>query len=68
MKKLLFSAALLLAISVTFTSCREEAEKTGDAIENAAEATGDAVGDAVEATGEAIEAAGDAMQGEDKAE
>ena len=47
MKKLLFSAALLLAISVTFTSCREEAEKTGDAIENAAEATGDAVGDAV---------------------
>ena len=53
MKKLLFSAALLLALSVSFTSCRDVKEKTdaaGDAVESAADAAGEAVDNAVEAT------------------
>ncbi len=63
MKKLLLSAALLLALSVTFTSCREEnktdaenaMENTGEAMENAAEETGEAAEDGFEATGEAMD-------------
>lgn len=63
MKKLVLSAALLLALSASFTSCREEDKKdvenamdnTGDAIENAAEETGEAVEGGFEATGKAID-------------
>jgi peptidoglycan hydrolase CwlO-like protein len=58
MKKLLFSAALVLALSVSFTSCREVkegADKAGDAMENAAEETEDAVKGGFEATGEAMD-------------
>jgi len=65
MKKLLFSTMLLLAISTSFTSCRDTKksdsidaaiEKTSDATEGALEQTGKAIDNAVEQTKEAGEA------------
>jgi len=74
MKKLLLSAALLLALSMTFTSCRDtkKADSAGEAMEaaadDAAEATegameevGKAIDNAAEETKEAGEAVGDAV-------
>ena len=63
MKKLILSSILLLALSLSFTSCRdvkEKAEGATDAVENAADAATDAAGDAVDS---AKEAAGDAVEG-----
>lgn len=66
MKKLFLSTALLLVLSLSFTSCRETKkaesvedviENVGDAIESAAETTGDAV----EAVDSAIDTTGDAI-------
>ncbi|WP_452231026.1 MULTISPECIES: hypothetical protein [unclassified Lacinutrix] len=57
MKKLLLSAALLLALSVSFTSCKDVKEKTdaaGDAVENAAAETTEAVEEAAEAVTETV--------------
>jgi TRAP-type C4-dicarboxylate transport system substrate-binding protein len=63
MKKLIFTGALLLALSATFTSCREEdkndaenaMEQTGDAIEEAAQDTEEAAEGGFQAVGEAID-------------
>jgi len=53
MKKLFLSAALLLALSVSFTSCREVKENDAvNAVEGAADAAGEAAGNAVNAAGE----------------
>tara|TARA_R110000868_G_scaffold220257_3_gene471431 strand:+ start:36034 stop:36264 length:231 start_codon:yes stop_codon:yes gene_type:complete len=71
MKKLLFSAILLLAISFSFTSCRDtkKSETIKDAVENASEATegaleqtGKAIDNAVEQTKEAGEATKKAIE------
>ena len=62
MKKLLLSSILLLALSLSFTSCRDakKGESIQDSIENAADAASDAVENAAEATGEAVESAANA--------
>ncbi|MFC4722452.1 hypothetical protein ACFO5O_08965 [Geojedonia litorea] len=59
MKKLLLSLALLCALAISFTSCRETKEKTiivEDKTEGALERAGKAVDEAVEETKEAGEA------------
>jgi len=79
MKKLLLSTALLLALSFTFTSCRDtkkesvedSIENAGDAIEDAADAAAEAIEDAGEeasdAVEDALESAGDAVDDAAKA-
>ncbi|RIA10742.1 hypothetical protein OE09_2616 [Flavobacteriaceae bacterium MAR_2010_72] len=60
MKKLLLSLALLFALAISFTSCRETKEKTiiieENQTEGALEKAGKAVDEAVEETKEAGEA------------
>ena len=56
MRKLILNTALVLALAVSFTSCREtkeEAKGAADAVEKAAGEAADAIGDAADATGEA---------------
>lgn len=71
MKTLFFSAFLLLAISVSFTSCRDtkKSESVENAVQNAAdetegalEQTGKAIDNAVEKTKEAGEATKEAIE------
>lgn len=71
MKKLFLSTLLLLAISLTFTSCRDtkKTESVEDAVENATQATegaleetGKAIDNAVEKTKEAGEATKEAIK------
>ncbi len=71
MKKLLFSTILLLAISFSFTSCRDtkKSEAVEDAVKNTSEATegaleqtGKAIDNAVEQTKEAGEATKKAIE------
>jgi len=57
MKKLLLSLALLLALSISFTSCRDTKKSADDAVEN----VGDAMDDAADAVEETAEDAGDAV-------
>lgn len=70
MKKLFLSTVLLLAISFTFTSCRDtkksnsveaSVENAADATEGALEETGKAIDNAVNETKEAGEAAKNAV-------
>ncbi len=42
MRKVILSAILMIAMSVSFVSCRETAEKAKDATEQAGEAMGEA--------------------------
>ena len=61
-KTLLLSTVLLLALSLTFTSCREtKNESVEDTLENAADAVEDAADDAADATEGALEEAGKAI-------
>ena len=53
MKKLLFSTILLLAISTSFTSCRDT--KKSDSMDAAVEKTSEATEGALEQTGKAID-------------
>ena len=71
MKKLFLSILLLLAISLTITSCRDtkKTESVEDAVENATQATegaleetGKAIDNAVEKTKEAGEATKEAIK------
>ena len=64
MKKLLLGTTLLLALSLTFTSCKDnkKAESMEEGIENAAEATEDAMEDAADAVSEAADDAGEAVE------
>ncbi|MGZ0015962.1 hypothetical protein [Yeosuana sp. AK3] len=71
MKKLILSTLLLIAFSVSITSCRDtkKTESVEDAIENTKEATegaleetGKAIDNAVEKTKEAGEAAKEAVE------
>ncbi len=68
MKKLLLSTVLVVALGLSFTSCREtekKADDMGDAIENAADDTADAMedaaDDAADKTEGALEKAGKAI-------
>ncbi|AJR03234.1 hypothetical protein [Siansivirga zeaxanthinifaciens] len=71
MKKLLLSAVLLTALSLTFTSCKdsnktvtieEAVDSAVEATEDAVEATEEAVDDAVEATEEAMDDAAESTK------
>jgi len=66
MKKVLLSTVLVLALALSFTSCRDTKEKTEDAVENAADAASDAVDSTKETAGDAVddvkEAADDAVE------
>lgn len=73
MKKLVLSTVIVLALSLSFTSCRDSkkadsiedaVENASDAVENAAEATGEAVESAANATGEAAENAANSAKEE----
>ena len=57
MKKSILSMALIMALGLSFTSCRDtkKADSVEDAVENATEAAGDAIEEAAEATGDAVE-------------
>ena len=59
MKKLILSSALVLALCLSFTSCREkkEADTTVDAVENAVEETTDEATEAVEEVTDSIKGA-----------
>ena len=61
MKKLILSSALVLALCLSFTSCREkkEAAATEDAVENAVEETTDEATEAVEEVTDSIKGAVD---------
>lgn len=61
MKKLLLSTALLLALAVTFTSCRDE--KTEVTIEDSMDNTGDAMEDAADDMEDSMEEAADDAEG-----
>ena len=71
MKKLFLGTLLLLAISISFTSCRDtkKSESVENAVDNAADATegaleqtGKAIDNAVEKTKEAGEATKEAIE------
>ena len=66
MKKLILSSALVLALCLSFTSCREkkEADTTdGAAVENAVEQAEEVAADAAGTVEDAVDEATDAVEG-----
>ena len=61
MKKVILSAIVMIAMSVSFVSCRETAEKAKDATEQAGEAMDEAADEVGEAAKGAMETAGEAV-------
>ena len=59
MKKVLLSSIMMLALCVSFVSCKEAADKAKEATEAASDAAGDAVDAAGDAAGDVVDSAGE---------
>ena len=55
MKKVFLSTIMMLALAVSFTSCKETADKAKDGMEDAADAVGDAAEEVADKTEEVVE-------------
>ncbi|QCX02118.1 DUF4175 domain-containing protein [Aggregatimonas sangjinii] len=61
MKKVFLSTLMMLALAISFTSCKDAADKAKEGMEDAADATGEAMDEAGDAAGEAMDEASDAI-------